>query len=472
MEGYVFGRFLAEGRFGTVFEAVQTSSGTRVAVKKVRSRRPMAELGWDPWSRSAQREVEVLSKVQHCNVVALLDYSLPPSGVGVAFMVYEFLSWDLASLIDERGPLEAGLVKTAMHMLFHGLAHLHLACVVHRDLKPSNLLLDTTTGVLKIADFGSARFLGLGGSERPPVVEAEQQLGKEQHDSLHDGVVRTHELSQCAQSERQSTHDGALTVEVCTRWFKAPEMLFGSVSYTQSVDLWAVGCTLGELLSPEAKAVFPGGSDIDQLCRIFHVLGTPTETNWPDAHLLPDFGKIEFARADPRPFEFQDACPPEALVLLQGLLKLNPKWRLTVTAALASDYFKSEPSMEDPLRLVEGLDPEGRTPLAGRGDGAGVPLSELSNGSGNSFFAPGAEFERVDLDADIETTTCGLFGDDFATFNEFDGQGDEAQSLCRSGTPPPPADGVHRFREDPLLRRSGTPPPPADGVHRFRGGSL
>lgn len=465
------GRCLAEGRFGQVFSAVQSSSGCRVAVKKIRARRPMAELGWDPWSRSAEREVEVLTKVRHQHVLSLLDHLLPSGGAGTALLVYEFLPWDLASVLEERGPLDGGLVKTVIHMLLLGLAHLHGAKVIHRDLKPANLLLDGATGVLKIADFGSARFLGPAGAERPP-AETCRQRGQEQRELWHEaddggGSAPAREAQKGEEEDAGVVAEegvGALTQEVSTRWFKAPEMLFGSVSYAQSVDMWAVGCVLGELLSPEAQPLFPGGSDIDQLCRIFHVLGTPTERNWPEAHLLPDFGKIEFVTVEPRPFEFEASCWPEALDFIRGLLKLNPDWRLSATEALAADFFNAEPAMEDPRRLVDGFDPEGPAlaggdgvvPPIGNGRGGGaVPLSELSGCSGSSFFAPGAEFERLDLEADIETTTCGLFGDEIASFTGFGGQ----------GTPP-------CVRDDTPPRRPGTPPPPAGGVHRFRQGAV
>lgn len=112
--------------------------------------------------------------------------------------------------------------------------------VMHRDLKPQNILV-ARDGGLKIADFGLARAF-------TPIVRA-------------------------------------LTVEVITRWYRAPEILLGSNMYTSCVDLWSVGCIVAEMYNK--KAFFTGDSEIDQLHRIFRILGTPTAEMWPGINNLP-----------------------------------------------------------------------------------------------------------------------------------------------------------------------------------------
>ncbi len=69
------------------------------------------------------------------------------------------------------------------------------------------------------------------------------------------------------------------THQVVTRWYRAPELLFGSRMYGTGVDIWAVGCILAELLL--RVPFLPGISDLDQLSKITQALGTPNETNWP-----------------------------------------------------------------------------------------------------------------------------------------------------------------------------------------------
>jgi len=101
MEDYKVVGKIAEGRFGTVFVAAKVSTGEQVALKKIRARRPMPGFTKDHWSKSAEREIEVLSSVRHEHVVALLDHFVSPGG-GTTLLVYEYLAWDLAGLLEPR----------------------------------------------------------------------------------------------------------------------------------------------------------------------------------------------------------------------------------------------------------------------------------------------------------------------------------------------------------------------------------
>lgn len=109
-----------------------------------------------------------------------------------------------------------------MYQLLKGIAYCHSHRVVHRDLKPQNLLIDRN-GSLKIADFGLARAYGV------PI--------------------------------------GQITHEVVTLWYRAPEILLGSQTYSTPVDMWSAGCILAELST--RAPLFPGDSEIDQIFRIF-----------------------------------------------------------------------------------------------------------------------------------------------------------------------------------------------------------
>lgn len=71
-------------------------------------------------------------------------------------------------------------------------------------------------------------------------------------------------------------------------WYRAPELLLGSLEYSTPgltinnysiVDMWSLGCIFCELVTK--KPLFSGDSEIDQIYRIFRILGTPNETNWP-----------------------------------------------------------------------------------------------------------------------------------------------------------------------------------------------
>ena len=130
-----------------------------------------------------------------------------------------------------------------LYQVLQSLVYLHSRRIFHRDLKPQNLLIDSTGTVIKLADFGLARAFGL--------------------------PIKTY------------TH------EVVTLWYRCPEILLGQKQYSLGVDLWSTGCIFAEMA--QRRPLFMGDSEIDQIFKIFKVLGTPNESNWPEALKLPDF---------------------------------------------------------------------------------------------------------------------------------------------------------------------------------------
>uniref|UniRef100_A0A4W4FS02 Cyclin-dependent kinase 7 n=1 Tax=Electrophorus electricus TaxID=8005 RepID=A0A4W4FS02_ELEEL len=164
------------------------------------------------------------------------------------------------------------------------------------DLKPNNLLLDEN-GVLKLADFGLAKAFG--------------------------------------SPNRVYTH------QVVTRWYRAPELLFGARMYGIGVDMWAVGCILAELLL--RVPFLAGDSDLDQLTKIFETLGTPTEDTWPGMTSLPDYVSFKLFPGTPLEHIFS-AASDDLLELLQGLFTFNPCTRITASKALRMRYFSQRPA--------------------------------------------------------------------------------------------------------------------------------
>jgi len=439
MDGYKLGGKLAEGRFGVVFLASSIETGEKVAIKKIRARRPIPGLNMDPWSKSAEREVEILSQVRHHHIVRLLDHDASQS-TGTFVLVYELLALDLEALLERHKPLEEGQAKIVMQMLFTGLAYLHSLEVMHRDIKPSNLLLEAVTGLLKIADFGSARFSP--GAAAMPLLS-----GAVSSPSGYSALCRD-----SAELDMAETEQG-LTREVCTRWYKSPEMLFGSIDYDLAVDLWATGCVLAVLLSPTATPLFEGQSDIDQLCCIFRIRGTPREDDWPEVSTLPDFAKIEFTACEPQPFVFHSdgGRSLEAEELVEGLLRLNPAKRVTAAEALVCNFFHRSPAMAEARSLASLLDEPGDLNRRANNDDFGS--------DGSDFASPDWEFEAIP----IETTSCGLWDGAVAAGTQSDDSLPclDVESPPRRSTPPPPAPVRH-----------STPPPPQSGMHRFKPGVL
>jgi len=291
MEHYCFLGRIGEGAHGIVFKAKQIQSGEIVALKKV----PLRRLE-DGVPNTALREIKALQQIEHPNVVKL--YDVFPHATGFV-LVFEYMLSDLSEVIRNfEQPLTECQVKSYMLMLLQGITYCHKKHIMHRDLKPANLLI-SRTGHLKIADFGLARVY------------------------QEDG-------------ERLYSH------QVATRWYRAPELLYGSRSYDLGVDLWAVGAIFGEMLN--FSPLFPGESDIEQLCCVLRALGTPDEAKWPGMRELPDFNKITFPENEAIPFEnlVPDASE-EALDLLKQFLVYSSKDRIPASEALLHSYFFTTP---------------------------------------------------------------------------------------------------------------------------------
>ncbi|XP_062955919.1 cyclin-dependent kinase 20-like isoform X2 [Cynocephalus volans] len=188
MEQYrILGR-IGEGAHGVVFKAKHAETGEIVALKKVALRRLE-----DGIPKQALREIKALREVDDSQYVVQLK-AVFPHGAGFV-LAFEFMLSDLAEVVRHaERPLAQAQVKSYLQMLLKGVAFCHASNIVHWDLKPANLLI-SASGKLKIADFGLARVFSSDGS-------------------------------------RLYTH------QVATRWYRAPELLYGARQYDQGVDLW------------------------------------------------------------------------------------------------------------------------------------------------------------------------------------------------------------------------------------------
>lgn len=141
----------------------------------------------------------------------------------------------------------------------------------------------------------------------------------------------------------ENDESGALTSCVGTRWYRAPELLYGATNYGQEVDLWALGCIFAELLG--LKPLFSGTSDLDQLAKIITVLGDMNEETWRGCSKLPDYNKISFNKVD-NPVGLEASLPnrsPAEVNLVRKLLCYDPMNRATAMELLNDRYFGEEP---------------------------------------------------------------------------------------------------------------------------------
>jgi len=275
---------IGEGTYGVVYKAKNLETGQFIALKKIR-----LENEDEGIPSTAIREISILKEMIHPTIVSLLDVVNYDNKL---YLVFEFLDQDLKKYMDTISSVSPPLVQSYTKQLLQGLTYCHQRRIVHRDLKPQNLLIDKK-GSLKIADFGLARAFCV------PV--------------------------------RQYTH------EVVTLWYRAPEILLGSATYSIPVDIWSAGCIFAELLLK--KPIFPGDSEIDQLFKIFRQMGTPTEEMWHGCTSLPDY-KPSFPKWKKQELsKVFENTHLEALDLLEKMLTYEPAERISARGALNHPYF-------------------------------------------------------------------------------------------------------------------------------------
>jgi len=253
----------------------------------------------------------------HDNIIKLLNVLKAENDRDI-YLVFEYMETDLHAVI-RAGILEDIHKQFIMYQLLKAIKYMHSANVLHRDIKPSNLLLNSEC-FLKVADFGLARSI--------------------------------------ATLENDNEANPVLTDYVATRWYRAPEILLGSTKYTKGVDVWSVGCILGELLG--GKPMFPGTSTMNQLDRIIEISGRPSSDDI-EAVKSPFAATMLESLPQSSPKSLQEMFPqasPEALDILKQMLQFNPNKRITAEKALAHPYVAqfhnpaAEPKCEKEIKIA------------------------------------------------------------------------------------------------------------------------
>ena len=283
---------VGSGTYGKVFKAVHVYSKGLVALKKIRM-----EGEKDGYPVTAVREIKLLQSLKHPNVVDLQEVMVERND---CFMVFEYLSHDLTGLLNHPTfKLEHGHKKHLAKQLFEGLDYLHRRGVLHRDIKAANILI-SNTGQLKLADFGLARFFA---------------------------------------KRRQLDY----TNRVITIWYRPPELLFGETQYGPAVDIWSAACVMVEIFTKHA--IFPGdGGEINQLEKVYNVLGTPTIAEWPGLTEMAWFELLRPTEKKPNVFaeRYKERLTPAAFELLQAMFLYDPTKRPTAGDVLEHPYFTTE----------------------------------------------------------------------------------------------------------------------------------
>lgn len=281
-------RIIGNGSFGVVYQARLMETNDLVAIKKVLQDK-----------RFKNRELQIMRRLDHCNIIRLQFFfytSGDKKDEVYLNLVLDFVPDTVYRVIRHHSKARQTMpilyVKLYMYQLFRSLAYIHANGVCHRDIKPQNLLLNPETGILKLCDFGSAKVL----------VKGEPNVSY-----------------------------------ICSRYYRAPELIFGATDYTCDIDVWSAGCVFAELLL--GQPIFPGDSGVDQLVEIIKVLGTPTKEQI--RQMNSNYTEFKFPQIKAHPWNkvFRPRTPPEALDLVSRLLEYTPSSRITPMEACAHAFF-------------------------------------------------------------------------------------------------------------------------------------
>ncbi|KRW98590.1 Protein kinase-like domain [Pseudocohnilembus persalinus] len=265
-------------------------SGERVAIKKVFQDK-----------RYKNRELQIIKELKHYNIVNLKNafYRQGENNKDEVYLmlVMEFVPDTLSRVIrayrKQKVQMDHILIKCYAYQMFRGLLYLQSVGVCHRDIKPQNILVDEEKKTLKICDFGSAKKL----------IKGEPNVAY-----------------------------------ICSRYYRAPELIFGAQEYTTAIDVWSMGCVLAEMILTEP--LFPGESAVDQLVEIIKILGTPTIEQVKEMNPKHTDFQFPIIKAHPWKKVFNNfKIDPQLLNLISKLLVYSPLKRLTPIQILADPYF-------------------------------------------------------------------------------------------------------------------------------------
>eukprot|EP00516_Mucochytrium_quahogii_P001403 CAMPEP_0203744466 /NCGR_PEP_ID=MMETSP0098-20131031/512_1 /ASSEMBLY_ACC=CAM_ASM_000208 /TAXON_ID=96639 /ORGANISM=" , Strain NY0313808BC1" /LENGTH=357 /DNA_ID=CAMNT_0050631981 /DNA_START=295 /DNA_END=1368 /DNA_ORIENTATION=+ len=281
-------KVIGNGSFGVVFRATVVQTGEVVAIKKVLQDKCFKN-----------RELQIMRQLDHPNIVQLKHcfYSNDENADELYLnLVLEFVPETVYRVIrsyqKNKEIIPILYTKLYVYQLCRALAYIHELGICHRDIKPQNLLLNPVDHTLKLCDFGSAKMLVVG----EPNVSY-----------------------------------------ICSRFYRAPELIFGSTEYTTAIDIWSLGCVFGELLL--GQPLFPGGSGVDQLVEIIKVLGTPSRGEIEEMNMTYTEFKFPQIKAHPWHKLFPAATSAEGVQLVSKMLAYKPKCRVDPMHALTHPFF-------------------------------------------------------------------------------------------------------------------------------------
>eukprot|EP01123_Difflugia_compressa_P009884 TRINITY_DN342_c0_g1_i2.p1 TRINITY_DN342_c0_g1~~TRINITY_DN342_c0_g1_i2.p1 ORF type:complete len:366 (+),score=55.92 TRINITY_DN342_c0_g1_i2:11-1108(+) len=287
IENYEILRKIGRGKYSEVFEGINTVTDTRCVIKILK---PVKK-------KKIKREIKILQNLTGgTNIIGLYDVVRDPQTKTPA-LIFEYVNnMDFKILYPT---LTDNDVRFYMHELLKALEFAHSNGIMHRDVKPHNVMIDHQNRTLRLIDWGLAEF-------------------------YHK--------------------DQDYNVRVASRYFKGPELLVDMQDYDYSLDLWSLGCMFAGIIFKK-EPFFRGNDNRDQLVKIARVLGTETFDAWMDRYGLFISWRNSLGKQIQRPWhtfitsENAHLATPDALDLLDKLLRYDPLDRLTAKEAMDHKYF-------------------------------------------------------------------------------------------------------------------------------------
>jgi serine/threonine protein kinase len=286
---YTATQIIGSGSFGVVYQANISETNEIVAIKKVFQDK-----------RYKNRELQILKELNHPNVIKLRHYfytqgDKPDDLYLNCVMDYipETLSRVIRFYYKQKTQIPLLILKLYSYQMMKSLAYIHSVGICHRDIKPQNVLVDPNSHILKLCDFGSAKKL----------VKGEPNISY-----------------------------------ICSRYYRAPELIFGATEYTPAIDIWSTGCVIAEIVI--GQPIFPGESASDQLVEIIKILGTPTKQQILEMN--PEYNEFKFPiiKAYPWTKFFKNKNINEDFIdFINKLLCYEPDNRIKPLKALGHKFF-------------------------------------------------------------------------------------------------------------------------------------
>jgi renal tumor antigen len=284
-------RKLGEGAYADVYMVKSVKDQMVYAEKRLKKRyRSFDEVN------QLIEVISLRSLSKHPNIIHLHSVMYDSQSGHVA-LIFEVAEMNLLEFISQQTtPLDEQTALLLTYQLLRGIAYVHSHGLFHRDIKPENCLINTDSIELKLADFGSA------------------------------GSV---------------ANRTKFTEYVATRWYRAPECILTSGSYGPSVDIWAIGCVLFEMLT--SRPLFPGKHQLDQLNQIHSVLGTPSRDLLAHFQMGQESSKVGFAFPRREKQSFRNLIPTATdlvINLMEKMIVYDPIDRISAQDALEHPVFR------------------------------------------------------------------------------------------------------------------------------------